>query len=246
MKTGRWKRWTIGAVLGIVLAAVFYAARGVVLPPLAGWLDVGERPSRVDYVLPLPGDATTRAVAAAVAVQDGIAGRVLVLETAIGPEVEDQILPPDHEIVTAVLRRLGVPADRIEVLHGRTATTFTDVQRIRAFLEEHPQATLAVVTNDYHSRRARWALARVAGPESKRIHWLTAPSDDFEMDRWWQNADGFRIVVAENLSLIAYGFCYGTLGAWLLAVVGIAGIAVIARRRMPWRPRRREAIRRTS
>jgi hypothetical protein len=49
--------------LTLVLTAALlglYATRGLTLPLVARWLDVGETPGRADYVMVLTGDENTR------------------------------------------------------------------------------------------------------------------------------------------------------------------------------------------
>lgn len=51
------------AWLALVLTAALlglYATRGLTLPLVARWLDVGETPRRADYVMVLTGDENTR------------------------------------------------------------------------------------------------------------------------------------------------------------------------------------------
>jgi hypothetical protein len=100
----------VGAALVAVLA---YGLRASFLPWFASWLDVGEPPSRVDCAMVLPGNAETRPYVAAALVNVGLADRVLLTDTVLGPDAEDGIRPPSVELNRRVVIHRGVPENKI-------------------------------------------------------------------------------------------------------------------------------------
>ena len=145
------------------------------------------RPRPADYVMVLNGGEETRPFAAAALVKAGFARHVLVAATAVSPNVKDRIIPPYHEINHQVLLKRGIPERDITILPGAAATTFDEAAALAAFLAERPHARVLVVTSDYHSRRSRWIFARTLADRAEQVTFVSAPTDEFRMDCWWQD-----------------------------------------------------------
>ena len=59
-------------------------------------------------------------------------------------------------------------------------------QRLAQYLTKSPDRRVLVVTNEFHTRRARWAFDWVLGSQAGQITVVSVPSDDFRTDAWWQ------------------------------------------------------------
>ncbi|MFZ1935459.1 MAG: YdcF family protein [Thermoguttaceae bacterium] len=211
------RRWLVALLLAVVVLAACWAAYPRLLRAAASWLDVGQRPHKADYVMLLNGGENSRPFAAAALVKGHWARRVLVAETAASPEVIDGIVPPYHEINRRVLLSRGVAAADVAILPSAAASTYDEAAALVAFLRDKPNARVLVVTNDCHTRRSRWVFARVLGDRGWRVSFVSAPSDEFPMDRWWQSQVGLLSIVTEYLKLAFYAASYGYLGYWLVA-----------------------------
>lgn len=218
-------------LLGAVVMALCWAASSRLLRAAAQWLDVGEYAQRADYVMVLNGAEDTRPFAAAAIVAGGWASRVLIAEVAPSGNVIDGIVPPCHECNRTVLLKRGVAADRITILPGAAATTYDEAKALAAFLKNRPHARVLVVTNDWHTRRSRWVVARVLGDRADQIAFVSAPSDDFPLDAWWRSPMGFESILSEYLKLLFYAASYGCLLHWLAACAVLALVAAWIRRR---------------
>lgn len=215
--------WFLLCLSVIVLAIVFH---GWWLPSLAKFLDVGTAPRQADYVMVMGGGVRNRPFTAAALVKKGWCKRVLVSEIRPTPGSEN-LLPPEHELTTAVLCRLGVPAERIVILGGNHGATFHEIESLGRLLAREPNAQVIIVTDAAHTRRTRWSVRRILGEEVKRVNFVSAPSDGYDADRWWRSADSFFMVTSEYLKLLFYSFRYGwgvpvTAGAAIFIVAGIA------------------------
>ena len=227
----RWRRRLLGLLLVGVVAVGIYLGRGYVLPPLANWLDVGVTPQSVDYVMVLPGDESLRPFVAAALVKVGLAGQVLVPKTESSPAVEDRIYPPADEVIRRVLVYRGVPQDKIVILDGKSSDTSGDALALATFLESSPNVRVAVVTNDYHTRRTRWIFAVVLGDRARQVSFVSSPTESFRADNWWESEAGFVAIVGEYLKLAFAAVQQYRLHCLALAVAALA--AVIIRR--TWR-----------
>jgi uncharacterized SAM-binding protein YcdF (DUF218 family) len=219
-----------GVSFGAVVLTLCWVASPHLLRAAAGWLDVGERPRRADYVMVLNGAEDTRPFAAAAIVAAGWAPRVLIAETAPSGYVIDGIVSPYHECNRLVLLKRGVAANRISILPGDASTTYDEAKTLAAFLDDRPHARVLVVTNDWHTRRSRWVFARVLGDRADQVSFVSAPTDDFSLDAWWRSPMGFLSILSEYLKLIFYAASYGSLLYWLAACGVLALVAAWIRR----------------
>jgi uncharacterized SAM-binding protein YcdF (DUF218 family) len=235
MSAGDGKRsilfWLAALILAVGLGVLVCRERGVVLPPLARWLDVGESPTAVDFVVSLPGDEKRRPFVAAALVNVGVAQKVLVPHTESEPEVQDGIQISCDQITHRVLRCRGVPEDKIVILQGDSHSTATDVAQLARYLKDHPDSKLAVVTSAFHTRRARLAVRAGLGTIADRVIMVSAPNPDFDTDRWWETEAGFRTVPTEYVKLVAYWLIYGTGVRWLVGGAACMAVWYVARRR---------------
>lgn len=195
-------RWLMRATLALVVGAVFvtWLAPSTVLPPLARYLDVSDAPRKVDYVLVLNGDPETRPFAAAALVKAGLAQTVLLTPQRLALEsssVREGSMPSELQILKAILRARGVGESAIEVLPAEITNTADEANALAAFLDTQPMATVAVVTNTYHTRRARRTFARRLGDAAERVSFLGVPADDATQDDWWRTARGCTTYLTE-------------------------------------------------
>lgn len=225
----KWRRrGSTLVIVGLVLASV-YAGRAYLLAAAARWLDVGQPARPADYAVVLPGGQNTRPFAAAALVKAGLVDHVLVTKNIPSPQVEDGILPPTHEIICRVLRRRSVPENKILVLAGETSSTFSDMQSLAAFLEASPGSRALIITNDYHTRRARWVATRVLDDRLDQVSFVSAPMEEFRPDNWWQSDFGFLTIVGEYLKFAYYIARYGTFLYWAVPCAVLVIVALLSR-----------------
>ncbi len=213
-----------------VLVGGLYAARGQILPCAAHWLDVGQPPQAAEYVMVLGGEYNTRPFVGAALWKAGLARQVLMARVIEDPDIEDGIAPPHHEVECRVLRLRGVPDDCIVLLGERADSTFDEATLLSDFLASRPESRVTVVTSDYHTRRSHWIFTRVLGDRAQQVAFVSAPTEDFYADTWWETDKGFRAVMGEYVKLVLYGLRYGWLGYEMAGVLVAAVLLVIWRR----------------
>lgn len=199
------------------------------------WLDVGQSPRAVDHILVLPGDQEVRPFVAAALVNAGLAKDVLVPRNFPGPSELDGIDSPTHEVILAVLDHRGLTGRRRMLLQQPSDSTFGDARSVAEVLRRESDTRIAVVTSDYHTRRARFVFGCVFPDEMNRFDFISAPNDGFELSRWWETSTGTHQVLSEFVKLWLYWTWYGH-GKYWLAAGGIVSMGALARLR---RSRRR-------
>jgi len=234
------RRWGLGLLAILLVLGGLWLARARLLPAIAHWLDVGEPLQRTEYVMVLPGGLETRPFVAAALVKAGVARQVLVPETEVCHSEKEKPFLSAHEIIHRVLAHRGVPEEDIRILQGQSNSTFGDIEALGRFLESSPGVRVAVVTDGYHTRRARWTVARLLGEQARQISLVSAPTDEFCVDAWWQTDVGCMRIVGEYPKLAYYAFRYGSLAYWMAGVAGLVVTVLIygrvRRSRMPVQP----------
>jgi len=195
-------------VVGVLLV---WLAPGWVLPPLARFLDVSQTPRATDYVLVLNGDPETRPFAAAALVRAGLVKEVLLTRQRLTLEsdaVQDGAMPSELEITRRILRARGVEESAIRILPGEITATADEAQELASFLADHPKATATVVTNSFHTRRARMIFRKKLGDDAGRVFFVGVPREGVDEDLWWQTSHGCGVYLTEYPKLVYYWLRY--------------------------------------
>jgi uncharacterized SAM-binding protein YcdF (DUF218 family) len=200
----RW-RWRLGLVAVLV---VVFLVRSWWLPSVARFLDVSEAPAHTDYVMVLGGGAESRPFAAAALVRAGRADRVLLPHVALSPEAEAGTTLPEAEVTARVLRARGVADSAVEYLPSEVNSTADEARALAAFLRDHPDATVTVVTHRFHTRRARWIVRQAIGGPAPNVHFFGVPNDGFDESNWWQCEAGLGCYFNEYVKLCLYTVRY--------------------------------------
>ncbi len=195
----RWRRWL---VVGPAVLLLAYALHPVVFVWAGHWLNVGERlDAPVDYVYVLGGEASTRPFLAAAIYRAGFTRMVLIPEGQPSATDIDGLVPADHQVQHEVLLRRGVPADAILQLPGPVDSTRDEAHVLAKFMASNPKSSVAVVTSDFHTRRARLIFRRLLPDHRDRLHFIAAPTDGFGANSWWHFKDGVLWYVGEYVKL---------------------------------------------
>lgn len=200
LRRSRRRRWPILA--GASVLVLLYFVRSQLLASLGGWLNVGETLREpVDYVYVLGGDASTRPFLAAAIYRAGYASDVLIPRSLEPAEADDARMPTEEELLQRVLALRGVPETAIRRLDGAVSSTRDEARALAGFLAERPEATVAIVTNDFHTRRTRLLFCRAIPGARDRLHFIAAPTDGFSPGNWWHFKDGVLWYVGEYAKL---------------------------------------------
>jgi uncharacterized SAM-binding protein YcdF (DUF218 family) len=204
-KRGRRRRaWRALVVLLILWPALAWAA--------AAALVAGAGVERADALVVLSGSGAyvERARRAGELYREGRAPRVLLTDDGQrGPWSEArQTNPLFVERAREELLRDGVPAESVEVLPGRVASTHDEVVAARAYAERGGARSLLFVTSAYHTRRALWTVRRVFRGSGVEVGVEGTEADAPPPWTWWLSRRGWRHVAPEYPKLVYYYWAY--------------------------------------
>ncbi len=202
-------------ILGLTIIAVIWVLS---LGP-EKWLDVGVYPVLADYAFVLPGEENSRPFVAALLFRKGIVRGVLIPKNAPTPAEVGKVLPGAAEVIRDVLLKRGVPEDAIRVIGSETASSWDDLALLAEFVRAHPEVTVLVITNSFHTRRCQWILNRQLGPEAGRVKLVAAPLEWYDGYRWYHSREVATTVASEYLKLAFYWIRYGSGLIWISGIV---------------------------
>jgi uncharacterized SAM-binding protein YcdF (DUF218 family) len=190
----------------LLLALAAYALRAPLLTGVARLLTVRDPVSRADLVLVLGGEINTRPFHAAGLYRRGVAPRVVLVRERSGPAVREGLYPNRTDVAVRILRRGGVPAGAIVVLEppGGASSTGEEARALHGYLRSSGARRVVVVTNPYHSRRARLVLRRATRGLPAEILMAPAPAFGFGETDWWRSEDGLLAYFGEFVKLPVY------------------------------------------
>lgn len=161
-------------------------------------------PAHVDAAIVLQGSIAAEKVRVAGAVgllQSGVANRILL--SVPRESYWGQSIPPAARAY--IERNFGSDiAARVDFCEtgGEVNSTIEEMQAITPCVQQHHWTSIAIVTSDYHTRRARmiWRKALTLDPNLHfSIHGVFDP--EFQQP-WWRHRQSAKIFVMETVKLI--------------------------------------------
>lgn len=115
----------------------------------------------------------------------------------------------------------GVPGEAIVINETTVISTYDEAMLLKEFIDQHPEEyqSVIIVTDPYHTRRARWIYRKVLGDEIRILMSPVAFSRTNYTKYWWRNQESRQLVKNEYIKLVFYMFRYdiakGKLRDWL-------------------------------
>ncbi|WP_028325913.1 YdcF family protein [Desulfatirhabdium butyrativorans] len=161
---------------------------------------------KADVIYLLNGEHETRPFIAADLYRKGFAPRIWVAQTESDPAEKLGLVPNDTAINVGVLKKLGVPEDRIAIIPfpNGVSSTWEEAIALRRFVNDHPVESILVLTSSLHTRRAYWAFQKIFAGSATRIRMAEAPHWGFDQTNWWRSEQGVLTIVSETVKLLYY------------------------------------------
>jgi len=195
----------IGALLYIFLSYL----HGPILVQLGKYLVVQHPPAKSDLIVCLAGGDVERALASADLFERGLAPRIFIAREPIPDGLETLRqkgipYPESIDLVTMILRGLGVPESALIMGGHPVESTFEEAEEVGAFVRDKKYRSLILVTSPTHSRRAWLTFRKKIQDEEFRVTVVPTPYSKFRADDWWKTRTYVREVIVEYQKLIYY------------------------------------------
>lgn len=188
-----------GMCLGFGTALILLiAAHPLWLPLVGGFLIAGDPPEAADAIVVLGGGKKERVAYGAQLLREGYAPWLIVTNSPLDiPGIRD----PYVELMRREAIWQGAPAERILQVPELVSSTVEEARAVRRFVEPHAFHRLIVVTEPYHSRRARWIFQEAFNGSDIQVFVSSVEGSTYEAGTWWRSRDGPLQTVSEYLKL---------------------------------------------
>ena len=193
----------------IVLALLAWILGPPILNAYARWLIVEDPLERADAVVVLSGGEGERLQASVGLYKQGKAGCLLL----VGPATpllkvytgEDSLTQGEAKRRIAV--RKGVPSDSAIVSLGATST-WEEAQTTLAEARSRDWKSIIVVTDPFHTRRARATFHKTfrGTPVRVAIYHLPLERSSYQPEKWWDRERDLMAVMTETVKTVFYAY----------------------------------------
>jgi uncharacterized SAM-binding protein YcdF (DUF218 family) len=184
-----------------LVLAILFLAHGLWLPLAGRFLVVADPLQPADAVVPLGGGGVGRVAQAAALLDEGYATWLV----ATNAEIDLPGIRSSHsDLIRQEAQWQGVPPERILVAPGVVETTYEEALAVRALAQEQGWRSLLVVTDPYHTRRARLTFRAVLRGTGTTVAVRPVENAQYDPEAWWQSVDGLRETWTEYAKLALY------------------------------------------
>ena len=214
----RQRRFAVVSVCLVLLISGGYAARRPLLASPAVYLRIEDplRPADLIAVMPSGWEGVDYGIEL---YKKGYAPKLMLIggypfEFLQKDGASFRVVRVDWELVAhAIALEAGVPDDAI--VTGGGSSTYEQARQFVDLAGASNLKTVIIVTDDVHSRRISWSVAKfpasaqlalIYSPVPRSIY---LPQEQFEVDQWWTDEDSAKEVFAEYVKL-GYYLAFGT------------------------------------
>lgn len=176
------------------------------LSSYAKFFTVNNFKTNADAVLILGGSADTRSKKAVSLFRDGFAKRILITHPAPPVKEYENIYISDFENLKRILDFENVPYTIVDNANGGAKSTFDEARDLIQFLKQYPLNRIIVVTDNFHTRRTKYAFDKVFSKSSCKtiIEIAGAENQIYDETNWWKTERGLSAYVSEGFKYIIY------------------------------------------
>ena len=154
----------------------------------------------------LGGSADTRAKKAIELYQNGYANEIFIMQPKPPIKEYENIMVSDFVNLKQILEYEKVDYTVVEDINGGAKSTFDEAKDLIIFLEDKPLERVIIVTDNFHTSRAKYAFDKVfEKSECKTIIEIAgAPNQVYNETNWWKTERGLNAYVSEGFKYLIY------------------------------------------
>lgn len=186
-------------------AVALYSARHWLLRKTGRLLVVNDGLPACDAIVLLNGNMSTRTYRA-VELYHRSGAPVLMARLADTEEVRIGVIPNITDATRELLMRRGVAAGDIQILTSDRwiAGTWAEAILLCGRIRDNGYRAVTIVTDAFHTRRARWAFRKVMRDEGVAFTCAVTPYSLGLVDQWWRSEYGIVQVIVEYIKFVHY------------------------------------------
>ena len=193
-------------MVSFIIVILLYIFRAPILTGMAKILIVEDPLSNADIIYLLTGDVTSRPFHAVELYRENYTNKIVIPQHEINPAEKLGIYPNPTEAAIKVLHQKGVNKSDIIVIDFDNGVTSTEDEAIALlrYIDTTNIKNVIIVTNAFHSFRAKYIFKKVLKGISVKIMLSPASHWKFDETNWWKFEEGLIDVNNEYLKFIHY------------------------------------------
>lgn len=207
LKSAKGKIWGrslwVSAIATLALIAAYWQRDFLLLEIGKAWA-VNDPACKVDAIVVLGGGEDTRPAAAASLYRAGVAPLILFMNVKPTAAEKMGIGLTEAEVTRRLLLSNGVPESAIQNIGTNVASTFDEACAVREWSVRPGMTSIEIVTDVFHTRRARWVFKKEMKGTGVQIHISGVPTLDYTINDWWKHEQGVIAFQNEVAKYIYY------------------------------------------
>lgn len=186
----------IGCFLKLVNSILLIIAGSYLLLVVIGLLLVSsDLNKKADAIVLLSGGGKTRNAAALQLFKDSAAETIVLTQTS-GPGSVSTMTETRSQLMKG-----GVPSYMIQTAYGTATSTFDEARQVAKLVKSAGFKSVLVVTDPYHSLRARILFAGELGTEGVKVRVAAAAGHWYKPVSWMFSREGWRVTATELVKI---------------------------------------------
>lgn len=202
------KLFAIGAAILLLSVCAGWWWRVALLQGAARLWIISDEPAQADAIVILGGGLNTRPPAAAQLYHAGWSKQILLMQPELTKVIKLGLVTDNATLTREVLQTENVPDSAVEVIEPEVTSTFDEAAALLVWVKAHQAKRLLIVTDIFHTRRARWILNRKLKETGVELRMMAVPLLRYDSSNWWQDEDGLIDFQNEVVKFALYKWRY--------------------------------------
>ncbi len=196
--------WILLFFTAIIL--VMFSIHPFILRSYADFFTINNYEKGADATLILGGSADTRAKKAIELYRNGYAREILITQPKPPIKEYENLIVSDFVNIKQILKYEKVNYTVVKDINGGAKSTFDEARDLIIFLKKHPLDRVIIVTDNFHTRRAKYAFDKIfEESECKTIIQIAgAQNQVYNENNWWETERGLNAYVSEGFKYAIY------------------------------------------
>ena len=192
-------------LLLITAAAVFHTA---LLSAYARWFTIDDATPGADAILILSGEPRTRIPKALELYRNGYAPVLIITRSARLTGFRPELFRDEHHLTRQALEAEKTAFALLPTSGRGCSSTFDEAYDAARYAADHNWSRIILVTDSYHTRRARYAFRKIFEQENVTvvIQTAAAPNAIYDHSNWWRTERGLSNYLLESIKFPVYLF----------------------------------------
>ena len=197
----RWRRWLgVSAAMALTIVFAWWLCDYLLVEIGKAW-SVNNPARKTDAIVVLGGGLENRPEAAANIYRSGVAPLILYMNVKLTAVERMGIDFSETEYTRRVLLSNGVPQKAMENIGTNVASTYDEAKAVRDWAQRTRAKSIEIVTDVFHTRRARWVFQKELKGTGVEIHIAGVPTEEYDGTNWWRHEEG---VIAFQNEIVKY------------------------------------------